>query len=552
MSNSKAIGQFFGAFDPVNWHAHVIGGMDSINKPRGNFIQTLFVQKPVQFGLSVLSIGSGALAIVREILCALGKLLVVPLTLAVGTVRVVTWSRFAQPLYHHLPGFYSLAGTAHRVMLQFTGIICSALGGAFFLFQGTRFTVRCQLDLGNYERYVPEKKKAKPLEYPAPAVIEPPKAAEAAPHIPQPATYVPSLVVDLPPQMPPPAPVPAIPDFIPAATAGVVPAVPPPVTAVNPKEWWHGLDHVLRNRIANWTCKMEQIAVPDTPGLQNRLDVLNQASKPAIEQTRIIKFRETHQYQVEACPKNRQEIVQFLQNLAQSRNSLVVTLSNEGEHWWKLLREPLPLPENMSIEWEKDEAGHHPAEVLPVGTESGYERIIKRIFVVKQGGNVMHRITQYHYDGWRADPARLNLLVDEIDKVRGSETPIVIQCSDGKGASGVFIACHWLKYKVEDKKLNDPATMPRVKIEKLILQMRSMQTGMVHETAHLQAIYKTLAKRFTPYKAVAFVKAVTPRSVKTITNVALKGLGWVPNRLIKWWYGSKPAPPIPPPITLHP
>ena len=151
MSNSKAIGQFFGAFDPVNWHRHVIGGMDSINKPRRNLMQTVFVQKPVQFGLSVLAIGSGSLAIVREILCALGQLLVTPVTLVFGTVRVLTWSDFAQPLYNHLPGIQSLLLTAHRVMLQFTGIVCSALGGAFSLFYGTRFSVKCQIALGIYE-----------------------------------------------------------------------------------------------------------------------------------------------------------------------------------------------------------------------------------------------------------------------------------------------------------------------------------------------------------------------------------------------------------------
>ncbi|MCE5315934.1 MAG: tyrosine-protein phosphatase, partial [Parachlamydia sp.] len=265
------------------------------------------------------------------------------------------------------------------------------------------------------------------------------------------------------------------------------------------------------------------------------------------EPNRTIKFHEAHDYQVEACPRTRQESLQFLSNLAQGRSSLVVSLSDEGEHWWKLLRDVTPLDHGLTMEWEKDAAGHHPAEVLPAGTASGAQRIIKRILVVKQGGQEVRRINQYHYEGWRAetipDPARLNLLIDQI---KGEEAPIVVQCADGRGASGVFIACHWLKYKVEDKKIKDPATVPKIKIEKIILQMRTMRSGMVHEPTHLQAIYKTLAKRFTPYRAVALAKAWTPTTVKNISKFALNGF-WA------WWGGKKTVTPIPPPpVILHP
>lgn len=564
MSNSKAIGQFFGAFDPVNWHAHVIGGMDSINKPRGNFVQAMFIQKPIQFGLSVLAIGSGALAIIREIISGLGKLLVTPLTLAIGTVRVVTWSRFAQSFYNHLPGWQSLVLTAHRVMLQFTGIVCTALGGAFFLFNGTRFTVKCQINLGNYARYFPENKKAKQaIEDPLPAAEEP-QHAPAAPLVPPPITLAPSAAVEQGPAGHPAAAlaeqnVIVIPPAAPVATRRPVETVTP---AENPKAWWENLEAIKKNQIKNWACKKDQIAVPEIPGLQNRLEALNQAAKPVAELNKSIRFNETHHYQVEACPANSEETLQFLKNLAQIRSNLVVTLSSEGDKWWK--QKKRQLSEILSIELEKDGADHY-ASVLPEGTPSGSERIIKRVFALKQNGQVLRRITQYHYEGWKAntapDPDRLNLLVDQI---QGDEAPIVVQCANGRGASAVFIACHWLKYKVEEKERSDPATVPKIRIEKLILQMRSIHPGMVHEASHLQAIYKSLAKRFTPHRAVALARRVskstldrTPQSVKTIANVAFKALAWGPCKLIgkglSWWNGSTLTTPIPPtPATLHP
>ena len=478
MSTTKQIGKFFNGLDPVTWHRHVMDGLNTINKQHSNPVKTVIVQKPVQFGVSIVAVASGSLAFLREGAVIAGKVLATPLTLTVGAVRVLTWSHIAEKPYQLLPGVKSITETAHRAASQAAGVIFSAIGGLSFLIGGTQFNVERQVHLGNYS----QKRKVKPLYYPPPVVIEANEIQRSQP-------VHPAIVVRSPEKESTPSEPQKI---ISIRTSPHEPIKSPevPLQKSVPAEEKQN----LKKQIEGYRCALDKLDVPSQQELKKCLELMKKSGQGEILSSHRMAFG-GYVYIPSAGPKTLEETRSFITDFAKSDAQLVVTLNTDEDllqPWWRACEKPFPIGNGMTIERIIKGAGYE-EEVIPTNASVKEERIVKRTFsVIDASGMVVRKLTQLHYENWvgTSEPSYFNNLQDRAMAVSPKGAPIFVHCQDGRDRSGAFIAAHSLSKTESDKKF--------VNIPTRILKMRKFKSEMVSSEYCLQAIYRSLRHRFKP------------------------------------------------------
>lgn len=133
-------------------------------------------------------------------------------------------------------------------------------------------------------------------------------------------------------------------------------------------------------------------------------------------------------------------------------------------------------------------------------------RIVERLLIASNGKEE-HKMTHLHYENWPDDqPATSEALLKTLfrrkdEKVQNKEIPLVINCREGIGRTGVFALIDWGK-KVIDAELLSGKKLDeiRLNIPEMIYQLRRERREMVTSKEQLAQIYAMLGDYYTCLK----------------------------------------------------
>lgn len=391
MSINKIAAHLVSGMDPINWHSQVIDAMNEVNHTSYSLLGKIVIQKPVQFGLNVVALGTGHLALVREILAALGKIVIcLPLKLLAGIVRVLTLSDFTKGVYDSIPGFSSLWETAKRVGCQALGIFCSLAGAFFFFSRGSELNVRQQDWLGNYRRATVHKELENPCEEPPPVILPPAKSTPAVPIALPPAAVAPQGNAAL-------SQTTAVPAEVPVAESQA--EEPDPCTYPD--------------------CDLKDLCEPSPEDLQAILKWALENRKP--RSSRL--YLGENWYQLRQHPTKELERTELLKTIVSDNVHVLVSFGDPGQKGWEITRGAVVLAKESPSDQEHtivpawDDKSVIYENIYPEKAREGEPRIIVRKYILD--GPSDKCFYQLHCQAKAPSPelfCQLNKLVDHYHK----------------------------------------------------------------------------------------------------------------------------------------
>lgn len=206
----------------------------------------------------------------------------------------------------------------------------------------------------------------------------------------------------------------------------------------------------------------------------------------AAQAPQVVHIANTSHYRVDT-------LSEFIDMTLASGSKTIVTLLNTAEKgkaddYWS-------LPTKLSL--------HRmlvPEEQVALMESPRGERLVRRTLAVRDAdGNVIERITQFHYEHWRdQSPPNEELFHQFLDALEKHEEkgPLVTHCSAGVGRTGTFIAALGLRKSIREKLQRNPDLKPTINIAQAMLELRLQRDMMIQTEDQYVAIHTAIRMHY--------------------------------------------------------